>query len=77
METITYDLLFHNELIKPGSLLKIKGKWKLYAYIHILCLGDINDTWIICEDNKGNRERFKPGQIKKIMGKRSYQKCLK
>jgi len=72
-ECITYDLLFKDKWVKPGSKIRIRGKWKSYTYLHILCLGDIDDSWIVCEDSKGNRERFKPGMIKEVLGKRSYK----
>ncbi len=73
MESITYDLCFNGDWVKPGSRVKFKGRWSAYTYLWILCLGDINESWIICEDSKGNRKRFKPGQLKRILGKRSYK----
>lgn len=73
-EFITYDITLSGEYVKPGSKVKIKGKWKPYTYISILCLGDLDSIWIICEDNKGNRETFRPGQLKRIVRKRSYKK---
>lgn len=71
---ISYDLLFKGTYVKPGSKIKIKGKWETYTYISILCLGDLQEVWIICEDSKGNKERFAPGRIRKVLGKRSYLK---
>lgn len=73
-ESITHDLIFKGQWVKPGSRVKIKGKWKTYTYISILCLGDIKDSWLLCEDGKGNKERFNPGTLKRILGKRSYLK---
>ncbi len=74
MESITYDITFEGNWVKPGSKVKIKGKWKTYTYLHVLCLGDLDQAWVICEDSRGNRERFNPGQIKKVIRKRSYHK---
>lgn len=71
---ITHDLLFKGQYVKPGSRIKIKGKWGTFTYISLLCLGEITDTWLLCEDSKGNKERFKPGLLKKVLGKRSYIK---
>lgn len=71
IETITYDITIRGEWVKPGSRIKIKGRWKTYTYLHVLCLGTLDDAWVVCEDLKGNRERFKPGQIKRVVGKRS------
>lgn len=73
-ETISYDLSFKDEWVKPGSKLKIKGKWKTYTYLHIACFGDLQDVWVVCEDFKGMKVWFRPGQIKKVIGKRSYRK---
>lgn len=72
-ESISYDITLNGEYVKPGSKVKIKGRWKAYTYISLLCLGDLNNVWVICEDGKGNRERFRPGQLKKILGKRSHK----
>lgn len=77
MESITYDIFFKGEWLKPGARLKIKGKWSTYTYIHVLCLGDLDDAWLICEDSKSNRYRFNPGQIKRVLSKRSHMKCQK
>lgn len=73
-EFITHDICYKGQYVKPGSKVKIKGKWGTYIYISVLCLGDIDDSWIICEDSKGERFRFKPGQVKKIINKRSFWK---
>ncbi len=73
-EYISYDLFFKKEWVKPGSKLKIKGKWKSYTYINLVCFGELQDTWIACEDSKGMKVWFRPGEIKKVIGKRSYQK---
>lgn len=73
-ETISYDLFFKNKWIKPGSKLKIKGKWKNYTYLNLVCFGGIDDTWVFCEDSKGKKFWFRPGSIKRVMGKRSWQK---
>lgn len=73
-EYITHDICLNGEYVKPGSKVKIKGKWKPYIYISVLCLGNLNDIWIICEDSKGNRENFRPGKLKKVLGKRSHKK---
>lgn len=75
-ETISYDLFLHGEWVKPGSLLKIKNEWGTYTYFHVLSYGaDIKDTWIACKDSRGNKLLFRPGQIKRVVYKRSYNKC--
>ncbi len=77
MQGISYELFFKKEWVKPGSQLKIKGKWNSYTYLHVACLGELNDTWIVCQDSRGTKVWFRAGQIKKVVGKRSYKKCLK
>lgn len=73
-EFITHDIALNGEYVKPGSRIKIKGRWRHYTYISVLCLGDLDSIWIICEDDKGNREHFRPGQLKKVVTKRSRKK---
>jgi len=76
--SLVYEINFKNDVIKPGSLIKIKHERSVFRFRFLAVNSHTGKEWVdVYDTTLGGWRAFRPDKIMGIVYKRSFAKTKK